>query len=228
MKKNILFSLLVMISLFFVIGNVNAADDSVLVPFIEESNETILNSDGTIDGVDFGTKQYQESVSVEAYVCSVVTADSSGKYKYIKNQGCEAATGVSYTVSNTNVATYAGNLLTFLSTGEASLNIGATIDNDAVSISVPFTVKVTGDSSNADVNTNTGEANIEDDEEAKDVPKSGTVEKDVDKDVSKDSEEIVGKLTGKNPNTGIDDYVVYLVAISLILGTGVVFKRRLS
>ena len=227
MKKYLLFSLFIMICMFFIGGNVKAAEDSVLVPFFMDKTTSVLNSDYTVDAVDFGSVEYQESVTLRIFECDKSSGQqdtSTNKYTFTNSNGCEEA-NATITISPATVATYSNNIIDFLASGNATITAKVSGFDD---LSIPFTVKVTGSTTeDGDVNTNTsGTPNIEDDEEDGIVDKDKTVPKTVDKStVEKDSGEIVGKLTGKNPTTGIDDYVVYLVAISLILGTGVVFKR---
>ena len=232
MKKFTIMGLCMVIAMIFGISGVKAADGDgdVLVPFVgnAETSSMSQNMSFSIFNESIKVGDVVDNITVLKCVASQDNFDTETQMFVFNKSACTAVTPT-WNSTNTSVATVDQNgKITFVGSGKTT--ISATSEGVQ-----PFTITVnieessssdtdkdskTDTNTDTNTNTNTDTKTVEKDEPTELVEKKQTVEKE--------EEVIKGTQTKTNPATGIKEALIFILPISLIVGSALFLKRRMA
>lgn len=232
MKKVLLAGIVCIFTLMFGFANVNAegettTDTNHVVIFLEnESSVTVDISSGTYKYRISEVIELGKTTKLEAKICpeSKIVVNTAAKEATILKSDCTDGT-FTWSSSNTSVATVDNGVLTAKGYGTTTITATSSeADSETITYTITEISNSANTSTNSDSNTSTGtssdpdviDGDEPDEDDGKLVPK---------KLVPKENK-LVGKQTASNPSTGIKESVVYLVPALLVLGSGIVLKKR--
>lgn len=224
MKRLYLFLLITICFIFGGLSKVNAEDLDVLAVFVDDQSTIIVNvTSGEVNETPLRNVKTGDSIVFDARICKITESMASGAqasgYIFLSKSDCTATTAT-WTNSNDSVLTMNNNVGIVKGYGTTTITASANGLNYSVTYTITNSTSNNG-SSSSNTNTNTNTNTTTNTTTTKTTTSTNSTSYN-------DSNFTSDVVTSENPSTGLSDILVYIIPISIIGGSILVFRKRMA